>query len=141
MDRGTCQNTVKANPSQPAPPVPPRVLRPSSPPSLSPHSPSDDTQPDDNDDIDSYMIRAFGDTLCRTTVPETAEDEWTRHWSAITRFKGRLYHVPGGAVGRQHVDLLSVEVAHLATGNFPSERLVVFFHSDPPEKSNDKEWQ
>ena len=127
MDRGGCRNTIQANPSsQPAPPVPPRGLRPSSPPSLSPHSPGDDTQPDVDDDIDSYMMRAFGDTLCCTTVPETAGNEWTRRWSAITRLKGRLYHVPGGAVGRRYVDLLSVEVAHLATGNFPSERLMVF---------------
>ena len=127
MDRGTCQNTIGANPSsQPAPPVPPRGLRPSSPPSLSTNSPGDDTQPDDEDDIDSYMMRAFGDTLCRTTVPDTAGDEWTQRWSAITRLKGRLYHVPGGAVGRRYVDLLCVEVAHLATGKFPFKRLMVF---------------
>ena len=34
--------------------------------------------------------------------------------------------MPGGAVGHRYVDLLSVEVAHLATGNFPSERLMFF---------------
>lgn len=74
-------------------------------------------------DFDQYMMRAFGDTLCGTTVPDS---EWSRRWSAITHLKGRLYHVPGGSIGRRYVDLLSEEVAHLASGNYPSERLMVF---------------
>ena len=72
------------------------------------------------------MRKAYGDVLCRTTVPETTDKEWIRRWLAITHLKGRLYHVPGGSIGRKYVDLLSTEISYLAAGNYSSERLMVF---------------
>uniref|UniRef100_A0A1X7ULL5 Uncharacterized protein n=2 Tax=Amphimedon queenslandica TaxID=400682 RepID=A0A1X7ULL5_AMPQE len=57
-------------------------------------------------DFEQYITCAFGDTLCCTTVPDR-----------------RLYHVPGGSIGRRYVDLLSEEVA---AGNYSSERLMAF---------------
>ena len=80
----------------------------------------------DASDIDDYMVKAFGAKLCYTAVPDVPENDWIERWSTIARLKGRLYHVPGGSVGRHYVDLLSTEVAHLSAGNFPSERLMVF---------------
>ena len=124
-DRGNCQNTVQPTlmPSQPTP----RGACPSPPlhdsPALS-QAPSG--APSESFDIDRYMMRAFGDTLCCTTVPEATSNEWTRRWSAIAHLKGRLYHIPGGSIGRRYVDLLSTEISHLAAGNFPSERVMVF---------------
>ena len=44
----------------------------------------------------------------------------------VVRLNGMHYDVPGGAVGRRYVDLLTEEVAHLAAGNFSADRLVVF---------------
>ena len=35
------------------------------------------------------------------------------------------YTLPGGSVGQKHVDLLVDEVNYLATGNYPSERVLV----------------
>jgi hypothetical protein len=69
------------------------------------------------------MVKAFGETLCRSTVPSDDEDEWVKRWRHL---KGKLYHVHGGPVGRKYVDQLSIKVSHLAVGNFSSERLMVF---------------
>ena len=65
-------------------------------------------------------------SLCGTTLPSHSETEWVRRWSAIAHLKGCLYHLPGGSKGRRYVDQLSVEMSHLAAGNFPSERILVF---------------
>ena len=80
----------------------------------------------DSTDIDQLIMRAFGATLCPTTVPDISANDWVRWWHAITHLNGRLYHVPGGSVGRKYVDLLTTEMSHLAVGNYPSERLIVF---------------
>ena len=95
--------------------------------SLSPSAPLTVSMSDtDVTDIDQYMMTGFGATLDRSEVPIASADEWVRRWVTITHLKGKLYHVPGGSVGRKYVELLSLEVSHLAAGNFPSERLMVF---------------
>ena len=43
----------------------------------------------------------------------------------MTRLNGRLYNMPGGAVGRRYVDYLTTELSHFSAGNYPSERLIV----------------
>lgn len=114
-----------SSPASPCPP--PRYCL--SPHSLTPTSSGQVTLSDTQSntiDIDQYVRKAYGDIFCRTTVPETSANEWIRHWSAITHLKGRLYHVPGGSIGRKYVDLLSTEISHLAAGNYLSERLMVF---------------
>ena len=63
-------------------------------------------------------MTGFGATLDWSEVPIASADEWVRRWVNN--------HVPGGSVGRKYVEQLSLEVSHLAAGNFPSERLMVF---------------
>ena len=41
-------------------------------------------------DIDKLMMRAFGATLCPTTVPDISANDWVRWWHAIAHLKGRL---------------------------------------------------
>jgi hypothetical protein len=100
-----------------------------SPPSshnpLSPNGSLDSSNTSDNDlDINQIMIAAFGESLDSSELPY--DHEWIKRWLSVTHLKGKLYHVPGGSVGGQYVDLLSSEISHLASGNFPSERLLVF---------------
>ena len=83
--------------------------------------------PTGNDiDIDQYMKTAFGAALVRSEVPMATADVWVRRWTTVANLKGKLYHVPGGSVGRKYVEQLSLEVSYLAAGNFPFERLMVF---------------
>ena len=75
---------------------------------------------------DQCLMRAFGASVCDTTLLNYSENEWVRQWSAIAHLKGCLYHLPGGSKCRRYVDQLSVEMSHLAVGNFPSKRIMVF---------------
>ena len=75
---------------------------------------------------DQCFMRAFGASVCDTTLPSYSENKWVRRWSAIAHLKGRPYHLHGGSKGRRYVDQLSVEMSRLAVGNIPSERIMVF---------------
>ena len=44
----------------------------------------------------------------------------------MTGLSGKLYSIPGGAVGRRYVDHLTLEMSHFSVGNYPSKRLIVF---------------
>ena len=77
------------------------------------------------DDVDQLMIKAFGDPLVYSSG-EDATNSWFQHWKTVVCLQGKQYNLPGGAVGHQYVDLLSEEVSHLSTGNYSSDRLIVF---------------
>lgn len=76
--------------------------------------------------FDSLMLKAVGATLCPKIVPDDSLDDWVKWWQVISHHKGRLYHVPGGSIGCIYVDLLTIEMSHLAVGNYSSERLMTF---------------
>ena len=75
-------------------------------------------------DCDSLMRKAYGATLIQSG--SCSNTDWHRRWRSVVHHSGNLYVLPGGPVGRRYVDLLTEEVQHLAVGNFPSERVLVF---------------
>ena len=93
-------------PSLPEPPL-------SAPDPVSLVSPDLQNTSRDSTDIDKLMTRAFGATLCPTTVPDISANNWVRWWHAIAYLKGKLYHVPEGSVCCNYVDLLTIETSHL----------------------------
>ena len=50
---------------------------------------------------------------------------WCIKWARIIQHSGSHYTLPGGSVGRRYVDLLVDEVNYFATGNCPSECILV----------------
>ena len=79
----------------------------------------------EEDEVRELMIKAYGRELMTTAdTPETCP--WVGRWEVITQHQARHYSLPGGSVGRKYVDTLTNEVLQLASGNYPSERLIVF---------------
>jgi hypothetical protein len=80
-------------------------------------------------DVNQLMLRAFGEPLVQPEHPSVDDDDvdiWYKRWWTVVHLKGLLYTIPGGAIGRKFTDTLSEEVLHLAAGNYPSDRLIVF---------------
>ena len=75
--------------------------------------------------VDGLMRDAYGATLIHSSGVEPAE-AWYQRWNAVVHLQGKVYDLPGGAVGRKYVDLLSEEISHLSVGNFPADRVIVF---------------
>ena len=76
-------------------------------------------------EIDDLMKKAYGRPL---SAPNGNSElcPWFGRWETISQHRGPHYSLPGGSVGRKYVDALTDEVSHLASGNYPSERLIVF---------------
>ena len=55
-----------------------------------------------------------------------SENVWIKYWKKIVGVRSKNYDIPGGAVGREFVDLLSEEVTLLCKGKETSERLIAF---------------
>ena len=53
------------------------------------------------------------------------DDDWGKRWTRIVGLKSQLYDLPGGAVGREFVSLLTGEVTILSRGEAKSECLIV----------------
>jgi hypothetical protein len=71
------------------------------------------------------MDTAFGARL-NQSAPFCSNGEWYQRWLTIVHLDNKLYHIPGGSIGRQYVDLLCSETTLLAEGTYSSERLMVF---------------
>ena len=71
------------------------------------------------------MYEAFGATLLHSEGGDR-EDIWGVRWLKAVRLKCQHYDLPGGAVGREFVSLLSEEMSSLSRGEAKSERLIVF---------------
>ena len=71
---------------------------------------------------DDLMRKAYA-TLTQSTTSCTTPLH--QCWESVVH-SGNHYIIPGGPTGRRYVDLLTEEVQHLAVGNFPSERVLVF---------------
>ena len=44
----------------------------------------------------------------------------------VVHMQGKPYDLPGGAVGRRYLELLSQEVSHVSNGNNSADRLILF---------------
>ena len=85
---------------------------------------ADPTPLDNFVDCDSLMRKAYGATLIQSG--SCSHSDWHQHWKSVVHHSGNHYVLPGGPTGRRYVDLLTEEAQHLAVGNFPSERVLVF---------------
>uniref|UniRef100_A0A1X7TG66 Reverse transcriptase domain-containing protein n=1 Tax=Amphimedon queenslandica TaxID=400682 RepID=A0A1X7TG66_AMPQE len=71
------------------------------------------------------MVKAYGrPLLVSNETPDLCP--WFSRWEIVSQCQGQHYSLPGGSIGRRYVDILTDEVSHLASGNYPSERLIVF---------------
>ena len=74
---------------------------------------------------DVIMMEAYGAPFVHSGGIDTADASYQR-WNTVVHMQGKIYDLPGGAVGRKYVDLLSQEVSHVSVGNYPADRLIVF---------------
>ena len=51
---------------------------------------------------------------------------WHARWCTLVQHLGNYYVLPGGSIGRHYVDALADKFNHLAVGNPPSSRVLVF---------------
>ena len=70
--------------------------------------------------VDKKMLEAFGATLIQHDSGNS-ENVWIKYWKKIAGVRSKHYDVPGGAVGREFVDLLSEEDTLLCKGIETSE--------------------
>ena len=75
--------------------------------------------------VSERMYKAFGATLQNSEGGDKHET-WYKRWAKTVHFKCQQYDLPGGAIGREFVSLLSEEVSRLASSEVKSERLIVF---------------
>jgi len=66
------------------------------------------------------MLKAYGSALINSEG-EIPSSPWYSQWKQLIQHSGNLHVLPGGAAGHHYVDLLELEMRHLAVGNFPSE--------------------
>lgn len=73
------------------------------------------------DDINSFMVKAFGEPLaqCGTVLAGI----WYKCWLTVASLSGKYYHFPGGSIGRKYADQLTTELLYLLSGSFSSERV------------------
>ena len=74
---------------------------------------------------DDLVNQAYGTTFINTDGG-IRDTPWCIRWAHIIQLSASHYTLPGGSVGRRYVDLLVDEVNHLAAGNHPSERVLVY---------------
>ena len=73
--------------------------------------------------FESLMLQAYREP--GGEEPDSS-DCWYNRWLSIVHLSGKLYSLPGGAMGRKYVDHLSKEVSYFSSGTCSSERLLVF---------------
>ena len=82
-----------------------------------------------NSDVcfDALMQQAYGAPLVhQQSVSDAVNSVWYSRWVQLIQHVGNHYILPGGSIGRKYVDVLTEEVSHLAAGNYPSERVLVY---------------
>jgi len=73
------------------------------------------------------MIQAYGVPLLNTEGEWTwTHDIWENIWKRIVALRGKLYTLPGGAIGRQFVSTLADEVLASSKGESKSEFFICF---------------
>ena len=72
------------------------------------------------------MRRAYGESIVRAKELDSIDNAWYERWLSIVRLSGRLYSLPGGAVGHRYVVQLPKEFSNISIGKYSSERVIVF---------------
>ena len=75
--------------------------------------------------VDTKLHLAFGATILRNDGGGFC-DSWGAWWLRACHIFGKQYDLPGGAVGREFVDLLTSEVRLLVNNSVVSDRLMMF---------------
>ena len=70
--------------------------------------------------VDKKMEQAYGAKLIKC-VHGGVETRWKKLWKCVAYSNAKQYDLPGGAVGREFVELLKDEVNLLADGKEVSE--------------------
>lgn len=52
------------------------------------------------------MRRAYGESIVGAKNLDSIDNAWYERWLSIVRLSGRLYSLPGGAMGCRYVDQL-----------------------------------
>ena len=76
-------------------------------------------------DVDKLMKIAYGEPL-RGCGSFDRSDVWYKRWKTLVFLQSKHYEIPGGAIGRRYVDLLSEEVSQVGAGNYSSDRVIAF---------------
>ena len=74
---------------------------------------------------DEKMTQAFGVPLLNTEG-KWKNDQWEQIWKRVVALRGKLYSLPGGAVGRKFVSCFSAEIIALGKGQATSEISICF---------------
>ena len=78
-----------------------------------------------NDFINAKLTQAFGASILWSDGG-SLDDPWGTWWICACRMSGSQYDIPGGAVGREFVDLLTNEVWLLIDNSAASDCLIIF---------------
>ena len=89
---------------------------------------NDSLSADGRVNVDDLMVQAFGAKFEHNNSSINVDEVcvWNECWKKIVQLQGKQYDLPGGAIGRKYVELLSKEVTQLACGNYPADRFIVF---------------
>ena len=60
----------------------------------------------DLEKVDGLKRDAYGVTLIHSSEVDSV-DAWYQRWNTIVHLQGKVYDLPGDAVGRKYVDFLS----------------------------------
>ena len=84
--------------------------------------------PDQNQDIklvDIKMKQAFGVPLLNSDG-KPRDDQWGKIWERLTKLRGKLYTLPGGATAKRFISLYEREINAFVDGQRNSESFVCF---------------
>ena len=74
---------------------------------------------------DIKMIQAFGVPLLNSDGFQR-QDMWDKIWERITRLRGKLYTLPGGAIAKQFISIYEKEIDAFSKGDKKSEVFICF---------------
>ena len=70
------------------------------------------------------MSTAYGEPIHH--CPVSIDSHWLVYWNKIIQHSGRHYDLPKGSISCKYVSQMIDEIRHFNSGNFPSERFLVF---------------
>ena len=55
-----------------------------------------------------------------------ADKKWIKRWEKVVHLRGKLYFLPGGAIGRKVVSIFAEEIKRFGNGEQKSEKYICF---------------